>query len=582
MVGRSVGNGGIVMSTSGNDGSVTFSTKVDESGFNAGLKNLSASIAKIGSSFKLLGSVVVGTISTIAKIAGAALVAALGGLITIIAASIRGLWDLDGYAKDVKTSFENLKLAFATAFQPLVTAALPIIQTIISWMTRLLTIVQMYVAAFLGQKTIMQATANTAASAAKSTGQMAKNTKEAGKAAAGALANFDEISVLQMNKDNQDSGGAAGAIPDVAFQTVPIEQSVLSTVGKIQQWFADTWKVISDGAAAAWNWIVNIWNIVAPWFKINVIDPLVAGFQIAWNWLITTWGAAGQWFRDNFIGPISEQFNELVNTLIFCGQEIFSKVISPMIGWFQDVLWPIIQKIIGFIVEIFKSEFDLIVKNLGVAWDLIVSIFQNAFLWIGNIVTGAMQIFQGLIEFFTGIFTANWSLAWKGIQDIATGTWNQIYATVKLIVNSLIDLINGMVAAMVNGLNTMIGGLNTIHLDIPEAAQKLLGVTGGKWSLNIAAIGMPAKIPHLATGAVIPANAPFAAILGDQKSGTNIEAPADLIRQIVREEMGGQGNQQIAIKFTGSMGELIRILKPEWDKDDSRIGGSLVSVKAGA
>ena len=46
-----------------------------------------------------------------------------------------------------------------------------------------------------------------------------------------------------------------------------------------------------------------------------------------------------------------------------------------------------------------------------------------------------------------------------------------------------------------------------------------------------------AQIPYLATGAVIPPNAPFAAVLGDQRNGTNLEAPEGLIRDIFREEM---------------------------------------------
>lgn len=44
------------------------------------------------------------------------------------------------------------------------------------------------------------------------------------------------------------------------------------------------------------------------------------------------------------------------------------------------------------------------------------------------------------------------------------------------------------------------------------------------------------EIPKLAQGAVIPPNREFMAVLGDQTSGNNIEAPEDLIRQIVREE----------------------------------------------
>lgn len=46
------------------------------------------------------------------------------------------------------------------------------------------------------------------------------------------------------------------------------------------------------------------------------------------------------------------------------------------------------------------------------------------------------------------------------------------------------------------------------------------------------------EIPHFAKGAVIPANREFAAILGDQTHGNNLEGPEDLFRQIVREESG--------------------------------------------
>lgn len=46
-----------------------------------------------------------------------------------------------------------------------------------------------------------------------------------------------------------------------------------------------------------------------------------------------------------------------------------------------------------------------------------------------------------------------------------------------------------------------------------------------------------ASIPYLASGAVIPPNAPFMAMLGDQRNGTNLEAPEGLIRNLFREEM---------------------------------------------
>lgn len=44
------------------------------------------------------------------------------------------------------------------------------------------------------------------------------------------------------------------------------------------------------------------------------------------------------------------------------------------------------------------------------------------------------------------------------------------------------------------------------------------------------------EIPQLATGAVLPANREFLALVGDQKHGTNVEAPLDTIKQALREE----------------------------------------------
>jgi hypothetical protein len=81
-----------------------------------------------------------------------------------------------------------------------------------------------------------------------------------------------------------------------------------------------------------------------------------------------------------------------------------------------------------------------------------------------------------------------------------------------------------------------------------------------------------------ATGGVFPPNAPFTAVLGDQTSGRNIETPEALIRQIVREETQGlSGNSgNITIKFAGSGSELVRLLKPQIDKENTRIGASLI------
>lgn len=80
----------------------------------------------------------------------------------------------------------------------------------------------------------------------------------------------------------------------------------------------------------------------------------------------------------------------------------------------------------------------------------------------------------------------------------------------------------------------------TSNLDVATAkaialqnALAKLGVSSAKTtSLNFTP-GYSRLIPKLATGAVIPANREFLAVLGDQRHGTNIEAPAELIKEMV-------------------------------------------------
>lgn len=70
------------------------------------------------------------------------------------------------------------------------------------------------------------------------------------------------------------------------------------------------------------------------------------------------------------------------------------------------------------------------------------------------------------------------------------------------------------------------------------------------------------SVPQLAQGAVIPPNAPFLAMLGDQRSGTNVEAPLATIEQALRNVMAERGGEGIKIEFVGELAALARILAP--------------------
>ena len=69
-------------------------------------------------------------------------------------------------------------------------------------------------------------------------------------------------------------------------------------------------------------------------------------------------------------------------------------------------------------------------------------------------------------------------------------------------------------------------------------------------------------IPALASGAVIPPNRKFLAVLGDQKSGTNVEAPLSTIKQAVMEALAQGSREPINVNLVVDGKTLARVVVP--------------------
>ena len=70
------------------------------------------------------------------------------------------------------------------------------------------------------------------------------------------------------------------------------------------------------------------------------------------------------------------------------------------------------------------------------------------------------------------------------------------------------------------------------------------------------------EIPALASGAVIPPNRKFLAVLGDQKSGTNVEAPLLTIKQAVMEALAQGSREPINVNLVVDGKTLARVVVP--------------------
>lgn len=121
------------------------------------------------------------------------------------------------------------------------------------------------------------------------------------------------------------------------------------------------------------------------------------------------------------------------------------------------------------------------------------------------------------------------------VRDSIKGAFTGVVAKLKDPINKIITFINNLITK----INGLIGHVNSaLSFDV-SFTNPFTGAKVGFWhKMNIPTIK---TIPYLAKGAVIPPNAPFMAMLGDQKRGTNIEAPLKTIEDALENVLARKG-----------------------------------------
>ena len=266
---------------------------------------------------------------------------------------------------------------------------------------------------------------------------------------------------------------------------------------------------------------------IAEWFDKNVISPVKK--------LVDPLSKSYEWFNTEVVGPIKNTFAPLKENIgkIFEGAWMIVEAIWKTVSeWFdKNVIQPI-----GGLFKVMKED-------LAPAWqelcDAVKSIWETVSAWFSEHVT-------------TPISNA-WNTMLEDMQGFSKNIFNGVLAFFEKIVNGIVD-----------GVNAVLSGFN-------GAASWAGRVLGKDWS----GVGLldHVTLPRLASGAVIPPNREFMAVLGDQRSGNNIEAPEALIRKIVREETGGSARLeallQTLIEVTRE-GKVIQVNERELGRVTSR------------
>lgn len=535
--------------------------------------------------------------------------------------------DVIKVSPEATAAIARLKGALLTLVQPLVNIIIPAFTKFVNILAAIINKIASVFAVLTG-KTVESSKAaaealNKQTSALNGTGAAAKEAKKQ-------LLGFDEIN--QLTEDTSGGGGGSGTIaPDFSgFDDTEDElNTILGLVGaiatgllawKIASLFTDSLSMIGGIALAAagafalvyfwldaWNngidmqnflgmlagaaalagglaiafgstaagialvigglamLVVGIKDVIENGFTLENTLTIIAGLLAAGlgiglltgNWipLLIAGIAAALIALVSFTGHGEELINGLKETIDGFGK-FFKGVFSgdmEMTAEGLKQIWDGLKNTWNAIIDSIRDAWNMFIEWLRGKNPELAAIFETYGKLVSDLYNSVKQILGGIITFISGVFTGDWDKAWEGVKQIFKGIWNGI-----------VSILEGAVNLIIGGINWMIRQLNKIQIKAPD----WLG--GGTIGFNIPAIST-VSIPRLAQGAVIPPNREFMAVLGDQKNGTNVEAPLETIKQALAEVLSQNGSgEEITIKFTGDLATLARVLTPEITRQQRR------------
>ncbi|MGM9659854.1 MAG: hypothetical protein ACI3WQ_04570 [Faecousia sp.] len=341
----------------------------------------------------------------------------------------------------------------------------------------------------------------------------------------------------------------ARAISDISLLMSGTQIAVSPLLGTIMSWIAE----IGMAFSSVGTWISGLISTIgtalagiaaALGISVGWLVAIVAAVAVAAAAIIIYWDEIKAFFTET-IPQIWEQFVGWLGGVLsevggYFGEawESIKEYFSPATEWFTQ-LWDSVSQ-----------TFSDVFYNIGViasgCWEIIKAVWGVVSDWFcQNVVAPVSDFFTGMWE---GLKTGARE-AWEGVKsafstvatffgDIFRSAWQKVVEVFSPLGEIFVNIKDGILTAFKQIVNGIIEGLNYV-ISVPFnginnslMAIKGFSIMGVQPFGGLRAISVP-QIPYLAQGAVIPPNHEFMAVLGDQRHGTNIEAPLSTIEEAV-------------------------------------------------
>lgn len=336
---------------------------------------------------------------------------------------------------------------------------------------------------------------------------------------------------------------------------------------------SDIVPVFIEGIAAALDLFNAIWDKAKPgleWFWVNFLQPVA---EWTGGVIVDTLERLVEILGD-FAGVISGEitFKEFIEGLDNSDIAFLSLVIAAgavaaalavyntamalaaiLTGATVSPILLVVAAVASLIAAILLciKNWDKIKEVAKKCLDKIIDLWETVGDWFNDhVVEPVSRVFENLWDSISG-----WaSDAWDGIKNTfseVSGWFNEkviqpVTAGFKDFVNGLIGFVESFVNFFVRGINTVIDSANKLKFEVPDWVP---GIGGETFGLNLKRAS-EISLPRLATGAVVPPNREFMAILGDNKQETEVVSPLSTMKQAVLEalqEAGGFGGGTVTV-----------------------------------
>mgnify|MGYP000266146231 FL=1 len=337
--------------------------------------------------------------------------------------------EFNGKMSEMASATATLKNSIGALTAPIISALTPAIVTLCTWLTNAINAMNRFIAAISGKSTWTKAKkqqVDYAASLDKTAGSAKK--------AAGALAAFDDLNVLQKNDSGSGSGGSGSGGSDL-YEEVPTGKELSD---KIQP-FIDYLKKLKVSIKNGWD---ETWNNLDVSLQFDNIKSSIESIKNSFLNIFSDSEVSAS--VDNFAMTFSRSLGSISASVVSIG----ATIAENLLGGISIYLESNSENIKNYIIDMFDIASDISVLASQGA-----DAFANVFSVFGD--ENGQQITANLIQIFSDAFmmvTENAAKFGKDIIDCIVTPFVENQDALKDALDGLLGVIADLTTTISDGV----------------------------------------------------------------------------------------------------------------------------------